>query len=116
MLPMAVSTRGAALGGEVDVVVDVLALELADGHDDLLGHQPVGDLGDTGEGGLDVRIGMRRTEFQRRVALPLDRLDDEEVARAGVDRALQRRHADAADADDRDVVAGADVAALTAEP
>src|SRR6195952_1794337 len=30
---------GAALGGEVDVGIDVSALELAHGHDDLLGHQ-----------------------------------------------------------------------------
>ena len=65
MLPMAVSTHGAALGREVDVGVDVLALELADGDDDLLGHQARGDLGDAREGGVDVRIGVRGTEFQR---------------------------------------------------
>ena len=76
----------------------------------------MGDLGDAREGGVDVGIGMRRTELQRRVALPLNRLDDEDVARARVDGTLERRHADAADADHRDVVAGADVTAFTAEP
>ena len=60
---------------------------------------------------VDVRVRMRGTEFQRGIALPLDRLDDEDVAGARGDRALQRRHAHTADADDSDVVAGPDVAA-----
>ena len=75
----------------------------------LLGHQARGDLGDARQRGVDVRIDVRGTELQRRIALPLDRLDDEDVAGARVDRALQRRHAHAADADDRDVLAGPDV-------
>ena len=52
---------------------------------------------------------MGGTEFQRCIALPLDRLDDEDVPGARVDRTLQCRHADAADADDCDVLAGPDV-------
>lgn len=49
------------------------------------------------------------TELQRLVALPLHRVDREDVARARVDRALQRCHADPADADDGDVLARPDV-------
>ena len=100
---------GAALGGQVQVVVDVLAVQLADGDDDLVGHQAVGDLGDARHRGDDVGVDVGGTELQRLVALPLDRVDREDVAGAGVDRTLQRRHADAADADDRDVLARPDV-------
>ena len=52
---------------------------------------------------------MGGTEFQRRMTFPLDWLDDEDVPRAGVDRALKGRHAHAADAHDRDVLPGPDV-------
>ena len=90
-LPIGRQHTGAALGGDVHVAVDVRAVQLTDGDDDLVGHQPVGDLRDTRQCGIDVRIDMRGTELQRLIAFPLDRVDGEDVAGARVHRALQRR-------------------------
>ncbi len=68
--------------------------------------------------GLDVRVDVRGAELERLVALPLHRLDHENVAGARVHRALQRGHAHPADADDRDVLgrAGCSRRVRTAEP
>ena len=59
--------------------------------------------------GEDVGVDVRRAELEGLVALPLDRVDREDVAGAGGDGTLQRGHADAADTDDRDVLSRPDV-------
>src|SRR6185437_4483789 len=94
---------GAAFLSDVQVVVDVGALQLAHGDHDLVGHQAVGDLSHARHRGHDVGVDVGGAELERLVALPLDRVDREDVARAGVDGSLQCRHADPADADDGDV-------------
>jgi hypothetical protein len=45
-------------------------------------------------------------ELDRLVAFELDRVDGDHVLGAGDDRTLQRAHADAADSDDHDRLAG----------
>ncbi len=100
---------GAALGGDHQVAVDVLAMQLADGDDHLVGHESRGGFHDAHQRGVHVRIHMGGTEFQRRITLPLDRLDDEDVPGARVGRTLQCGHAHPADADDCHVLAGPDV-------
>ncbi len=57
---------------------------------------------------VDVRIDVGGTEFERLVAFPLDGFDGEHITRAGVHRTLQRRHPDAAEADDGHVFTGPD--------
>ncbi len=99
----------AGLGGDVQVAVDVFAVYLADGDHYLVGHHAHGGLGDAGRRGLDVGIRLCRTELQGGVTLPLDRLDDEDVTGACVHRALKRRHAHAAYADDSHVLTRPDV-------
>src|SRR5271163_1339369 len=100
---------GPAFGGDGHVTVDVGAVQLSDGHHDLVGHQTVGDVRHAGQRGVDIRVNVRRAELQRLVTLPLHRVDREDVAGAGVDGTLQGCHADPADADDGDVVARPDV-------
>ena len=64
-----------------------------------------GELG----GLLHRRDGVGGAELQRRLALELDRVDGDDVGRAGVRRALHGVDADAADAHDDDRVAGLDL-------
>ena len=59
-----------------------------------------------GHRGRQVGVPMGRTQRQGLVALPLRRIYREDVSRPCADRSLHRRHADAAEADDRDVLAG----------
>src|SRR5208283_5384473 len=100
---------GAALLGDVQVAVDVGAVQLADCDHHFVGHQSVGDLGHAHQGGVDVGVDVGGAELQGLIALPLDRVDREDVAGAGVDGTLQRRHAHPADTDDGDVLARPDV-------
>ena len=100
---------GAALLGQDQVVVDVGAVQLADGDDHLVGHQAVGHFHHPAHRGEDVGVDVRRTEFEGLVALPLDRVDSEDVACAGGDGTLQRCHAHSADADDGHVLTRPDV-------
>ena len=61
---------------------------------------------DQEEGLLVARRGVRRAELQDLLALPLDRLDDDDVLRARERGALDGGRADAADAVDDDGLAG----------
>ena len=56
---------------------------------------------------LDRRRGVGGAEDLGLLALPLDRVDGDDVAGAGHGRALHGVHADAAEADDHDGLAGA---------
>ena len=48
-------------------------------------------VGDAGHRAEDVGVDVGGAELQRLIALPLHRVDDEDVARTGVDRHLRRR-------------------------
>src|SRR6266536_1132978 len=80
-----------------------------DGEDGRVGHLPPGHIGDGGLRlfGRGERVG--RAELHRLLALVLQRVDGDDVLRAGVAGALHRVDADAADAVDRHGVAGSDV-------
>src|SRR6185295_6722456 len=54
---------------------------------------------------FDVRRCLGGAEFERQIVLPFGWLDCEHVTRARVHRALQRRHPDAAEADDDYILA-----------
>src|SRR5690349_4694081 len=99
----------AALADGVEPGGHDLGRHEVDGEDGRVGHLPPGHLG---YGrlrlfGCGERVG--RAEFHRLLALVLQRVDGDDVLRAGVAGALHRVDADAADAVDRHRVAGHDV-------
>ena len=80
-----------------------------DGHHRLVGALPVGDAARELGGLLDARERLGRTEFHRLLALEGDRVDGDDVAGAGVRRALDGVDADAADAHDDHRLTGPDL-------
>src|SRR6266566_2570016 len=100
---------GAALADGVEPGGHDLGRHEVDGEDGRVGHLPPGHLG---YGRLRLFGGgerVSRAEFHRLLALVLQRVDGDDVLRAGVAGALHRVDADAADAVDRHRVAGRDV-------
>src|SRR5271169_468952 len=100
---------GAALADRVEPGLHDFGRHQIDGEDGRVSSLPPGHLGD---GPLRLfgggeRVG--RAEFHRLLTLVLQRVDGDDVLRAGVAGALDRVDADAADAVDRDRVAGGDV-------
>jgi hypothetical protein len=72
-----------ALGGHRQRRLDVLAAGDAHGEDHLVGHRPPREIRHECGGLLDARRAVRRTEDLRVLALELDRIDRDHVARAG---------------------------------
>src|ERR1700759_5301544 len=99
----------AALADGVEPGGHDLGRHEVDGEDGRVGHLPPGHVGDGGLRlfGRGERVG--RAEFHRLLTLVLQRVDGDDVLRAGVAGALHRVDADAADAVDRHRVAGSDV-------
>src|SRR6266852_2632133 len=99
----------AALADRVEPGADNLGRHEVDGEDGRVGALAPGHFGDRllrlFRGG--ERVG--RAEFHGLLALVLQRIDGDDVLRAGVAGALHRVDADPADAVDRDRVAGGDV-------
>src|SRR6185437_6926805 len=80
-----------------------------DGEDSRVGHLPPGHLGDGCLRLFGRGERVSRAEFHRLLALVLQRVDGDDVLRAGVAGALHRVDADAADAVDGHRVTGSDV-------
>src|SRR5690349_20144203 len=99
----------AALADGVEPGGHDLGRHEVDGEDGRVGHLPPGHLGYDRLRlfGCGERVG--RAEFHRLLALVLQRVDGDDVLRAGVAGALHSVDADAADAVDRHRVAGHDV-------
>src|SRR5580704_13403940 len=100
---------GAALADRVEPGLDDFGRHEVDGEDGRVGALSPGHLDD---GRLRLLGGgerVGRAEFHRLLALVLQRVDGDDVLRAGVAGALDGVDADAADAVDRDRVAGGDV-------
>ena len=107
--PMPVTTQVPVLAVRISASSMYSPLHLADGDDDLVGHHAVGDVDDRRDGLGHRRVDVRGAELDRLLALPLVRVDRDDVLGAGDDGALQRAHADAADADDHHGLAGLDL-------
>src|SRR5690606_32600023 len=78
----------------------------ARGEDRLVGVGAPGELADLGGGLLDGRGGVGGAEDGGLLPLPLDGVDGDDVAGARHGRPLHRVHADAAEADHHDRLAG----------
>src|ERR1039457_632092 len=99
----------AALADRVEPGADDFGRHEVDGEDGRVGALPAGHLGDCFLRLLGGSERVGRAELHRLLALVLHRVDGDDVLRAGVASALHRVDADAADAVDRDRVAGRDV-------
>src|ERR1700686_4638785 len=97
---------GAGLGGQRHRLFDVLAAHVTHRDDRLLGHEALGEADDGFDRGSHRLVSVGGAELERLVAFELDRVDGDHVPGAGDHRALQRAHADAADSDDDDRLAG----------